>query len=95
MEACVISYVSGHLVAAGDVLDLVLESVPRGKVLVRGRKSRGFAGRAVDDERIEVDHGNVVVEESEDGFWRQCQYHIRSDEYGLLAYPLLYSLGEG
>jgi len=68
MEACVIGYVSCHLVATRDVLDLVLECVPSGKVLVRGRESRGFAGGVVDDEGIEVDHGDVVVEESEDGF---------------------------
>lgn len=68
MKACVVGYVSCHLVAARDVLDLVLESVPRGKVLIRGRKSRRFAGRAVDDERVEVDHGDVIVEESEDSF---------------------------
>ena len=68
MEACVIGYVSCHLVAARDVLDLVLECVPSRKVLVRGRESRGFARGAIDDEGIEVDHGDVVVEESEDGF---------------------------
>jgi len=76
MEACVIGYVSCHLVTAGNVLDLVLESVPRGKVLVRGRKSRRLAGGAVDDERVEIDHGRVVMEESEDGFWGDSQYHI-------------------
>jgi hypothetical protein len=68
METCVIGYVPSHLVAARDVLDFVFESVPRGKVLVRGSISRGFARRSVDDERIEVDHGDVVMEESEDGF---------------------------
>lgn len=68
METRVISYVSRHLVAARDALDLVLENVPRGKVLVRGRRARRFAWRAVDDKGVKVDHGDVVMEESEDGF---------------------------
>jgi len=68
MKACVVSYISCHLITSRDVLDFVLESVPRGKVLISGRISRRFAGRSVDDERIEVDHGYMVVEESEDSF---------------------------
>lgn len=54
--------------AAGQVGDLVREGVPHALLLLGQGVRRRRDGVALDDERVEVDHLEVVVEEVEDGF---------------------------
>lgn len=54
--------------AAGQVGDLVREGVPHALLLLGQGVRRRRDGVPLDDERVEVDHLEVVVEEVEDGF---------------------------
>ena len=53
--------------APGQVVDPVREGVPDAAVFFGGRVAWWFDRMTFDDERVEVDHGDVVVKQVEDG----------------------------